>query len=397
MLGRIMKQMAAGLMMVAASSLAQAEVVLDNTASWAVRMAESEMQRWPQSWMIDWRDKARWDYTHGLELLGFAKLYEKTGQQKYFDYVRSYVDGLVDQQGKIKTYEISKYNIDMINAGKLLFFLYDHTGDSRYQKAADTLRGQLKDHPRTREGGFWHKQRYPHQMWLDGLYMGAPFYAQYIMRNEDAAQLDDVFLQFELIEKHLYDPQTGLPRHGWDESREQRWADDETGLSAHHWSRAIGWYVMAMVDVLEFIPSQHPKRPWLIERFRNLIDQVSKYQHSSGNWYQVTDLGQRDGNYLEASGTAMITYAVARAVNQDYLPASYKAIAEKGFAGMLDQLVSVDKDTNIISLNQVCAVAGLGGDPYRDGSFDYYMSEPVRANDPKAVGPFILAALELGR
>jgi len=379
-------------------ALAQAAPALDNTADWSVRMAESEMQRFPEAWMIDWRtDGGRWDYVHGLNLLAFSKLYERTGDQRYFDYTQAYYDQFIDANGRIKTYDIEKYNIDMINAGKVLFFLYDHTGDQRYMAAAKTLRQQLEDHPRTSEGGFWHKKRYPHQMWLDGLYMGTPFYARYIMRFEEPGQLEDVFLQFELIEKHLYVDETGLPRHGWDESREQRWADKQTGLSAHHWGRAIGWYSMALVDVLEIIPSQHPKRPWLVARLRHLVDQMAKYQHHTGAWYQVVDQGGREDNYLEGSVTAMMTYAIAKAVNNHDLPEQYRAIAEKGFAGMLDQMVSVDPQTNRISLNRICAVAGLGGKPYRDGSFSYYLSEPVRANDVKGVGPFILAALELGK
>jgi len=217
------------------------------------------------------------------------------------------------------------------------------------------------------------------------------------MRARNPEQLDDVFLQFELIEKHLYDPKTGLPRHGWDESRDQKWSDKATGLSPHHWSRALGWYAMAMVDVMDIVPAQNSKRAWLAARFEKFMAQVVKYQHPTGAWYQVTDLGDREENYLEASGTAMLTYAMARGVNLGVLPESYRAHAERGFAGLVDQMISVDPATNVITLNQVCAVAGLGGNPYRDGSFEYYMSEPIRPNDAKGVGPFILAALELGK
>ncbi|GAC14467.1 unsaturated rhamnogalacturonyl hydrolase [Aliiglaciecola lipolytica E3] len=375
----------------------KSDKVLSNTAPWSIRMAESEMQRFPEAYMIDWRTELKWDYVHGLNLLAFSKLYLKTKDQRYFDYVKGYYDSLVSEQGEIKTYDIKKYNIDMINPGKVLYFLYDQTGDTRYIKAADTLRSQLNDHPRTSEGGFWHKKRYPSQMWLDGLYMGAPFYAEYIMRYGKPDELNDVYLQFELIEKHLYSADTGLPRHGWDESREQRWADKETGLSMHHWSRALGWYAMAIVDVLEITPAQNAKHQWLSERFKNFVDHVVKYQDETGNWYQVTDLGDREGNYLEGSSTAMLTYAIAKGVNLGVLPESYRATAEKGFAGMLDQLVSVSPENNLVNLDQVCAVAGLGGNPYRDGSFDYYIGETIKSNDPKGVGPFIMAALELNK
>ncbi|MCY7297192.1 glycoside hydrolase family 88/105 protein [Alteromonas sp. a30] len=375
----------------------QAKAALDNTEKWSVRMAESEMVRFPEAWMIDWDKKPQWDYVHGLNLLAFSKLYKKTGEQKYFDYIQQYYDRFVNDDGSINTYVRSKFNIDMINPGKVLFFLYDETGDEKYKLAAQTLRDQLKDHPRTKEGGFWHKKRYPYQMWLDGLYMGAPFYAEYIMRFGKPEELNDVFLQFELIEKHLYAPETGLPRHGWDESRDQRWADKKTGLSANHWSRALGWYAMAFVDVLEIIPTQHPKREWFIQRLTNFVDQVVKYQDETGAWYQVTDMAHKKGNYLEGSATAMLTYAIAKAVNLRALPAHYRVYAEKGFAAMQDQMISVDPKNNVISLNQVCAVAGLGGNPYRDGSYEYYLGEPIRPNDAKGVGPFMLAALELDK
>lgn len=393
---KLIKVVLMSLGMAVGSGMVQAEP-LDNTKAWSQRMVESEMVRFPEAWMMDWDEKPTWDYVHGLNLLGFTRVYEQTGDQRYFDYLKGYYDTLIDDKGNIATYKKEKFNIDMINAGKVLFFLYDQTGDKKYLLAADKLRAQFDEHPRTIEGGFWHKKRYPYQMWLDGLYMGAPFYAEYIMRAGKPEQLDDVFLQFELIEKHLYDPKTGLPRHGWDESRDQKWADNSTGLSPHHWSRALGWYAMAMADVLDIVPPHLSKRAWLASRFENLMTQVVKYQHTSGTWYQVTDLGDRDGNYLEASGTAMLTYAMAKGVNLGVLPAEFKGYAEKGFAGLLDQMISVDPESNVITLEKVCAVAGLGGNPYRDGSFEYYMSEPIRPNDAKGVGPFILAAVELGK
>jgi unsaturated rhamnogalacturonyl hydrolase len=371
--------------------------VLDNTKPWSERMIESEMVRFPEAWQIDWDESAQWDYVHGLNLLAVSKVYQHTKNQRYLDYILGYYDMLVNDDGTISTYDIDKYNIDMINPGKVLFFLYEETGQTKYKKAADLLRKQLDSHPRTNEGGFWHKKRYPEQMWLDGLYMGAPFYAEYIVRYGDMAELDDVFLQFELIEANLYDEKTGLPRHGWDASKAQKWADETTGLSAHHWSRALGWYAMAMVDVLEIVPAKHPKSAWLRAKFQTFIDATLAYQDNTGTWYQVTDLAEREGNYLEASGTSMITYAIAKGVALKLLPEHYRDHAEKGFAGLIDQMISVNPSDNVISLNQVCAVAGLGGKPYRDGSFDYYLSEPIRANDAKGVGPFILAALYLGK
>lgn len=364
---------------------------------WSIWMAESEMQRHPHAYLIDWRTAARWDYTHGLELMAFAKLYQKTGDTRYFNYIKEYVDSLVMDDGTIKTYQQSKYNIDMLNAGKLLFFMYDETGNKKYRLAIDTLVKQLEKHPRTTEGGFWHKKRYTSQMWLDGLYMGAPFYAEYIRRYGQKEQFSDVIKQFQLIEKHLYRPDTQLPVHGWDESKSQKWADPITGQSANHWSRSIGWYAMAMVDVLAQLPDDYPEKTWLSRRFKHLIDRLLHYQNDTGTWYQVTDKGDEAGNYPESSGSSMFTYAIIKGVLDNALPAYYLVYAEQSYAGLIDEFIAVDKKTKRISITSACEVAGLGGKPYRDGSYDYYLSENIRDNDPKAVGPFILASLLLGR
>ncbi|MEP1444583.1 MAG: glycoside hydrolase family 88 protein [Paraglaciecola sp.] len=364
---------------------------------WSVRMADSEMLRNPQAYTLDWRDTPRWSYTHGLELMAFWRLYQATDDERYFNYIQEYVDTLVKDDGSIKTYDISKYNIDMINPGKLLFFMWDKTQNDKYRKALDLLRSQLKDHPRTSEGGFWHKKRYTSQMWLDGLYMGTPFYAEYAVRFGTQADLDDVVEQFQLVEKYLYRDDTGLPIHGWDETKKQYWANKQNGQSPHHWGRSIGWYAMAMVDVLDWLPKTHAQHGWLKGRLQNLLDNMLKLQHRSGVWYQVPDKGDVGGNYLESSGSAMMTYVLARAVNKGHLPARYQAQAEKAYQGLLDNFIYHDKVNNQIHITRVCAVAGLGGKPYRDASFEYYMSETIRSNDPKAVGPFILASLELQR
>ncbi|WP_246072364.1 glycoside hydrolase family 88 protein [Catenovulum sediminis] len=356
------------------------------------RMAQSEMQRNPQAWSIDWREYPRWTYTHGLVLLSFSQLYLQTQDQQYFDYIQDYADALITEEGDIKTYDIEKYNIDMINPGKILFFLYQQTGAKKYKLAMDKLRLQLQHHPRTREGGFWHKKRYPSQMWLDGLYMGAPFYAQYITEFAQEKDYSDVLKQFELIEKYLYRKDTGLPVHGWDESKQQKWADPITGQSAHHWSRAIGWYAMAMVDVLEFLPAQSAQKTWLAERFNRLVKAMKKYQQPSGLWYQVVEIPDGEGNYLETSGSIMLAYAILKAYKQKDLEPALLNIGLRAYQGVLDHFISVNPH-NQLSIEQVCAVAGLGGKPYRDGRYQYYVNEPYRANDPKAVGPFIMASL----
>lgn len=372
------------------------ELTVPEHLKWSERMALSEMERSPESYMIDDRTVAKWDYVHGLVLTGFEHLYHKTKDQKYFDYVKAYADKLIDSTGTIATYEKSKYNIDMIEAGKLLFDLYEDTKDEKYLLAMKALKLQLEEHPRTNEGGFWHKKIYPSQMWLDGLYMGAPFYAEYTLKFEDGKNLDDVAKQFELIQKHAYDKETGLLYHGWDESKAMDWADKETGTSPNFWSRSLGWYAMALVDVLDYFPKDHPKRKELITYLNTLAEGLAKYQDESGLWYQVTDMGDKEGNYLEASGTAMFVYALAKGVNKGYLPQQYKAVAEKGFDGMTRDLIVVAPDGQL-TLTQVCQVAGLGGNPYRDGSFEYYVNERKKDNDPKGVGPFILGAIELDK
>ena len=394
------------LFMVALSSCGQngdknEKKIADNSISakeeqWSVRMANSIMARNSKAFQIDQKEEPKWDYVHGLVLLAFQQLSDKTGDEKYYDYGKTYVDTLVQSDGSITRYKFEDYNIDMINAGKLLFDIYDKTEDAKYLKAMQLLRRQLEEAPRTSQGGFWHKKRYPDQMWLDGLYMGAPFYAQYTSKLENGKKLDDVAKQFELIEEHAKDTATGLLYHGWDESKEQKWADSQTGTSPNFWSRSLGWYAMALVDVLEYFPEDHPKHPELVDYLNQLAVAVEKVQDESGLWYQVPNMGEREGNYLEASGSAMLAYALAKGANNGYLPDHYLNVANKAFDGLVEKLIVVNDD-GTITITQACAVAGLGGDPYRDGSYEYYVNERKQDNDPKATGPFILAALQLNR
>lgn len=372
------------------------ELAVSDTLKWSERMALSVMKRNPKAFQIDGKEEPKWDYVHGLVLTGFEKLYEKTGNPIYNDYIKEYVDTLIDSTGTIATYKFTNYNIDMIEAGKLLFDLYDDTKDEKYHIAMDTLRKQLKEHPRTSEGGFWHKKIYPSQMWLDGLYMGAPFYARYTVEFENSKNLDDIAKQFDLIQKHSRDEKTGLLYHGWDESKQMDWANKETGTSPNFWSRSLGWYAMALVDVLDYFPKDHPKQPGLVGYLNQLAEALIKFQDESGIWYQVTDMGGKEGNYLESTGTSMFAYALAKGVNKGYLPVNYKDIANKAFDGLTTDLIVVDDDGEI-TITQACAVAGLGGNPYRDGSYEYYVNERKKDNDPKATGPFILAALELNK
>ncbi|WP_345147055.1 glycoside hydrolase family 88 protein [Flavobacterium ginsengiterrae] len=382
---------------VTSQETAKKEIVISKDMKWSDKMALTLMKRHPESYMLDDAKKPKWDYVHALVLHSIEELYKKNPDPRYKAYIRGYVDELVQADGSIKTYELDKYNIDLVVPGRLLFDIYAETKEEKYLKALQTIRQQLTEQPRTASGGFWHKQIYPNQMWLDGLYMGEPFYAQYTLTFENGKSFDDIAKQFELIQLHATDPKTGLLYHGWDESKAMPWANKETGNSPNFWSRALGWYVMALVDVLDYMPKDHPKQKELVKYLNNASAALAKYQDKSGLWYQVTDKGGEKGNYLEASGSSMFAYAFAKGANKGYLPSKYKKMANKAFDGLTNVLIKkVDEDGGI-TLTNCCQVAGLGGTPYRDGSYEYYVNERKKDNDPKATGPFILAALELNR
>lgn len=377
-----------------------AELVVPKNLKWSERMALSEIYRFPDPTLLDFQDKSRWSYTNGLVLQAMSKVYEKTHDQQLFDYIYDYADQMIKEDGTIETYRLANYNLDMIKSGDAIFYLNQKKEEPRFKRAMDTLHRQLEGQPSTSEGGYWHKERYPYQMWLDGVYMAEPFHTKYatsFMDGEAAKKiLDKIVLQFDLIEKHSRDPKTGLYYHGWDESKEQRWADKETGLSKHFWSRGMGWYGMAMVDVLELLPEDHPGRERILGYLNRYAEAIVKYQDVTGVWYQVLNMPDREGNYLEATGTCMFTYTLAKGVNKGYLPEEYRIYAKKGYEGILKEFITVDAN-GVVNLTKCCGVAGLGGEPYRDGTFDYYVNEIIRANDPKGTGPFIMASLELDR
>lgn len=361
---------------------------MSGAPEWSVRMAESVMKRHPLL-------AKKWAYEWGVVLKSIEQVWLKTNDDRYYDYIKRNVDEFVDPEGDIKTYRLDEYNLDQINTGKLLFLLYNTTGDERYRKAAYLLRKQLETHPRTSEGGFWHKQIYPHQMWLDGIYMAGPFYAEFAKAFDEPAGFDDVAHQIMLVESHTRDPKTGLLYHGWDESRSQKWANPKTGCSPNFWGRAMGWYAMAIPDVLDHLPEDHPEREKIIEIFGNMIGALSAVQdRSTGLWYQVLDQGGRQGNYLEASASCMFVYAMVKGSRKGYLDGEYLDMAKRGYRGILEHFVDVDGQ-GLANLDQICSVAGLGGEPYRDGSFEYYISEKIVTNDYKGVGPFILASVEM--
>jgi unsaturated rhamnogalacturonyl hydrolase len=363
--------------------------------TWAVRMSESVMRRAPQV-------HRRWDYTAGVVLGAIERVALARKDARMLGYVKENMDRFVKPDGSIEGYELEEYNLDHVAPGRLLFGLHERTRDARYRKAADLLRSQLRTHPRTSEGGYWHKQVYTQQMWLDGLYMAQPFAAQYAKAYGDTAAWDDIARQFLLVARHTRDPRTGLMYHGWDAARAQKWADTSSGASRHFWGRAMGWYVVGLVETLEQFPATHPDRPAMLATLRDAADAVARVQDPvTGLWWDVLDEPNRPGNYLEGSASSMFAYALGRAARLGWIDARYRQVAARGFDGLTTNLVRENAD-GTVSLVNIAQVSGLGGNlrkdgSYRDGSFAYYVSEPVVTDDYKGVGPFILAALELGR
>ncbi|WP_316814981.1 glycoside hydrolase family 105 protein [Pedobacter nyackensis] len=343
-----------------------------------------------------WKERSkRWSYDDGVVQDGMTEVWRRTGNSTYFKYVQTKMDEFISPEGAIDTYSEGHFNIDNVKNGTVLLTLYKVTGQLKYFKAATILWKQLQKHPRTKQGGFWHKQIYPNQMWLDGLYMGQPFYAEYagLINNKEA--FNDIANQFIYMERNARDTKTGLLYHGWDESRVERWADPKTGLSPHIWARAMGWYAMALVDVLDNFPKDHPKRKELINILNRLAVAIKSVQNNkTGVWYDILDRPNDKGNYFESSASAMFVYSIAKGVRMEYLPASFLNVAEKAYKGIQQEFVE-QRAENMINLKGTVSVSGLGGKPYRDGSFAYYMSEKVITNDPKGVGAFLKAINEM--
>jgi len=365
------------------------------TRPWSARFAEAVIKRNPDV-------TPRWDYIAGVVLLAIDRVATSRNDQSMHAYVKRNMDRFVQPDGSITGYKPDDFNLDQIAQGRLLFPLMSRTGDKRYRIAAQSLRAQLAKHPRTSEGGFWHKQVYPQQMWLDGLYMAEPFYAEYARVFNEPADFDDVAKQFLLAARHTRDPRTGLMYHGWDAAKTQKWADPETGLSKSFWGRAMGWYMLGAVEALDYMPKNHKDRAAIIETLKQAVEAVTKVQDPvTGLWWQVLDQPNREGNYLEASASSMFVYSLAKAARLGYIDARYRQVASRGFDGIISNLVKTSSD-GLPSLTKVCQVAGLGGalrkdGSYRDGTYAYYVSEPIATDDYKGVGPFIMAALELGK
>lgn len=356
--------------------------------------ADSEMRRFPEAWQLDHGKRLFFGYAQGVGCCAMLRMWKKTGEQRYFDYVEKWADSLINEKGEIHLYRKDTYNLDYINSGKVLFDLYRETHKEKYRLAMDDLIDQLKKQPRTSDGGYWHKQIYNRQMWLDGLYMASPFMAQYGVEFNQPQWIDEAVRQFALCHLHTYDAKTGLYHHAWNEDKSERWADPVTGHSPNFWGRSIGWWFMALVDALDYIPENHAGYADMVSWIKGLAETLPKYQDKNGLWYQVIDQPDREGNFPEASVTAQCMYAYAKAVNKGYIDAEYRSVAEKALKGISDKLLIRNVD-GTLTLTRCCQVGGLGGKPYRDGSFEYYIGEKMRDNDAKATGPFIMGCLEL--
>jgi len=386
----IMNQLFAAVILILSSTIASAQ------QSWSSPMADAAMARWPNGELTRGSEKlSEWAYDEHLLLMGITSVGASSGASKYFNYVQSAMDRLVSADGSIPSYRPEELSLDDIPLGHELLFLYERTKSEKYRKAAEAIRHQLDRQPRTKSGGFWHKKRYPNQMWLDGLYMAEPFYAEYAAKFGRREDFDDIAHQFTLIESHTRDTKTGLLYHAWDESKQQAWANKTTGTSPNFWARGMGWYAMALVDTLPYFPSDHPGRAQLIEILRRLAVASVKVQDSeSGLWYQILDKPRAPGNYLESSASCMFVYALAKGVRLGYIKREYWVNAERGFRGIVRRMVERDSEGRLTVSHAVYS-AGLGGTPYRDGSYEYYTRERVGSNDPKAIGAFLLASSEV--
>ena len=368
---------------------------------YSIRMIRSEMQRNPDATYLDGREGQRkWNYTTGLELKSFLDAAKRYELPEVVEYVRAWADTMATEKGEIYSYKKSNYNVDHICPARIYFDLHDMYGDQdkRYRRVTRKVREQLDSHPRTQSGEFWHKQVYPNQVWLDGFYMALPFYAEYTKRYAPKEQRDSLFAdiahQFTAGAKNTYDPATGLFRHAWDESRSMFWCDPETGLSEHAWGRATGWYAIALVEVLDYMPKDHPGHQELVDQLNYLLEVLPKWADpQTGMWYQVLDCPDREGNYQEATCSIMFTYAFLKGLRRGYIDRSHEDYILGLYLKFIDRFIRENAD-GTISMTDCCAVGGLGGKQMRKGDFEYYLSEPIIENDCKGVGPFIWASLE---
>ena len=338
--------------------------------------------------------KSTWNYIDGCMIKAIIELFLITRNHRYLDFADAFTGRFVREDGSIESYDPKEYNLDHVNAGKTLFDLYKLTGKEKYRIAMDTVYSQLKEQPRTSTGNFWHKKIYPHQIWLDGLYMAQPFYMQYEAEYNGCKNCEDSYQQFLQVYGRMRDPLNGLYYHAYDDSRQMFWCDKVTGLSENFWLRAMGWYAMALIDTMEVMPeSMACQKARLNAIYKELIDAMLPYQdQATGMWYQVVNRGGIAPNYLEESGSAIFAYAIMKSVRLHYLPEEYFKYGQKAFDGICSTYLS-EKDGSL-QLGGICLVAGLGNTDMREGTFEYYMREPVVENEAKGIAPLILAYIE---
>lgn len=376
---------------------AATEQLLDEYIDYLMAHSDSAHPAWNLEMIRSWKSN-KWNYIDGCMITGILERYEITGEARFLDFADRFMSGFVEEDGRIRTYDPAEYSLDNVNPAKNLFTLYDLTGKEKYRKALELVRSQLSTMPRTPEGNFWHKLIYPNQVWLDGIYMALPFYMEYEKRFDAQKDCEDICRQIANVEIRMRDPKTGLYYHGYDASRKMYWADPDTGCSPNFWLRAEGWFILGLVDVLEImqdLPMQ-AESVHLQHMLLDLAKALSKYQDPSGLWYQLIALPELAGNYLETSGTALISAALLKAVRLGFLPESFRAVGEKAFYGIVDHRLTKNAD-GTPCVTGICLVAGLGGEQHRDGSVAYYLSEPVVQNDAKGVGPLLLAYTEMLR
>jgi unsaturated rhamnogalacturonyl hydrolase len=367
----------------------------DDTLEWPQLFANSAIARWPNGHTGQPGTPSIWNYELGTLLRGMDSVWLSTADPSYFNYIKNSVDALLAPDGSIPTLKPEEHQLDNILLGRQLLLLYGVTRNQRYLIAAKFLYDQLAQQPRNASGGFWHKQRYPNQMWLDGLYMAEPFRAQYASISHHPEDFADITHQFVLMEQHARDSRTGLLYHGWDESKKERWANKQTGDSSQFWARGMGWYIMALVDTLDYYPANDPGRSQLLAILRRSAGAVARYQDpDTGLWYDVMNRAGEKGNYFESSATCMFVYALAKGIRRGYLPQTYSASAARGYKGILAHFTSIAPEAEY-SLTDTVKASGLGGDPYRDGTYAYYIGEKVGTNDAKGVGAFLLASSEM--
>ena len=363
-----------------------------NSLPMAIKMADTYIVRYDTT-LVNYSEK--WSYDVALLARAYYDLFQVTHDSVHLEVFTRYMDFFVTDTS-VWNYTPGEYSLDRIQPARNLFFMAEISKEPRWEKAIQMFARQLKDQPRNAEGGFWHKKSYPNQMWLDGIYMACPFMAQYAQKYNKPEWYDEAVKQITLIYKHTRDSTSGLLYHAWDQSLTQKWADPKTGHSPNFWSRATGWYMMALVDVLDYLPQDHPGRPEVIRILQDLSAALLRVQDPELKlWYQVLDQGGKKMNYREASGSAMIIYTYAKGARLGYLKPKYRDIAGQAFNSLTKNLTKVNPWTNDLEMFYICASCGLGGDPYRDGSYEYYVNEKIKVNDPKGTAPYMLAAIEL--